>query len=177
LSCIMASMRTQSLETIAINLCRSMRLLFGRRRPIFHPNHQHIQPIAAAPWSTHTPAQYQFTGFRLTPTARVVIVLPQAHSSAVLRHPRGRPFVNHITIHSKLAALPACTGNACEGSKRSRETRLAAHVRWMSKELKWEGQKRMDGQTRAVGIPRAHDAKPIYRHQQQQPKPPQLIAS
>ena len=70
-----------------------------------------------------------------------------------LRHPRGRPVVSLGTIHSRLAALRACTGHVCEGSKWSRKTHLAARMRWRSKKSKWEGPIRMGGQTRAVGIP------------------------
>ena len=117
--------------------------------PMVDPHSKPIPPI-------------QSTVFRVTPTAAArVPTCPTAHSSIGLRHPRGRPFVNHATLHSRLAALPACTGHACEGSKWPRETHLTARMRWRSKELKWEGQKWMDGQTRTVGIPRAHDAKPI----------------
>jgi len=70
-----------------------------------------------------------------------------------LSHPRGRPVVSLGTIHSRLAALRACTGHVCEGSKWSRKTHLAARMRWRSKKSKWEGPIRMGGQTRAVGIP------------------------
>jgi len=130
-----------------------MRLLFGL-------HHHHLPsrpPITAHPSSPmfdpHSkPNTNQSTGFRVTPTAARVPTCSTAHSSIGLRHPRGRPFVNHATLHSKLAALPACTGHACEGSKWSRETHLTTRMRWRSKELKWEGQKWMDGQTRTVGI-------------------------
>ena len=84
-----------------------------------------------------------------TQQARVPTVLPQAHSSAGLRHPWSCPFVNHATIHSKLAAPPVCTCHVpCEGSRWSHETHLAARARWTDagQESKWEGSK-MDGWT------------------------------
>ena len=164
MSCVMASKWTQSLGSLHHPVSTHEAAFRAPSNHRIHPDHQYNspsqQPHGRPPLQTNTP--FQSTVFRVTPTAAArVPTCPTAHSSIGLRHPRGRPFVNHATLHSKLAALPACTGHACEGSKWPRETHLTARMRWRSKELKWEGQKWMDGQTRAVGIPRAHDAKPI----------------
>jgi len=160
LSCVMASKWTQSLGAISYPVSTHEAAFRAPSPPssiqttntTAHPSSPmvdpHSKPNTTNPQSSARPQQAR------VPTC------PTAHSSVGLRHPRAA-HSSTMPLHSKLAALPACTGHACEGSKWPRETHLTARMRWRSKELKWEGQKWMDGQTHTVGIPRAHDAKPI----------------
>jgi len=149
-------MRAQVLRYQSIFLRRTRGLLFGLNLPssIQSTNTTALRSSPIADLQTHPVPNSSCKPKQASANHAPTSTLNR------LRHPRGRPVVSLGTIHSRLAALRACTGHACEGSKWSRKTHLAARMRWRSKKSKREGPIRMGGQTRAVGIPRAHDVKP-----------------
>ena len=167
-------MRAQVLRYISqsIFLRRTRGLLFGLNLPSSiqstNTTALHSSPIAdlqtlPIPNSSCNPQ-----------ASRVPTMLPQASTLNRLSHPRGRPVVSLGTIHSRLAALRACTGHVCEGSKWSRKTHLAARVRWMEvQEIKMGGSHAdgwTDARSRNPTGPTMRSQQQQHQQQQQQPR-------